>query len=118
MGHEFDILLLLLHPNHLQLLPEQSLEFLLQAERERQPAHVARIATLKYNKSFKLDLSMKVNLFTKHYYLNTAHRLPNCLTFYHFHLPLTTNRRAKRSCLKMHYLIDIDSYLVQRLIVA
>ena len=48
--HELDVLLLLLHPDHLQLLAEQSLELLLEAEGERQPAHVARITTLSKQK--------------------------------------------------------------------
>ena len=47
MGHELDVLLLLLHPDHFQLFAEQGLELLLQAEGESQPPHVARIATLQ-----------------------------------------------------------------------
>jgi hypothetical protein len=50
--HELDVLLLLLHPDHLQLLAEQSLELLLQAERERQPTHVAGIAALQEKDNF------------------------------------------------------------------
>ena len=44
--HELDVLLLLLHPDHLELFAEQGLELLLEAEGERQPAHVARITAL------------------------------------------------------------------------
>ncbi len=54
--HELDVLLLLLHPDYLQLLAEQSLELLLQAERERQPTHVAGIATLQEKDNFIQNL--------------------------------------------------------------
>ena len=47
MRHELDVLLLLLHLDYFQLLAEQRFELLLQAERERQPSHVARISTLE-----------------------------------------------------------------------
>ena len=46
MGHELEVLLLLVHAHHLQLLPEQALELLPEGEREGQPTHVGTIASL------------------------------------------------------------------------
>ena len=39
--HEFEVLLLLVHPHHLEFFPKESLEFLLEAEGEGEPPHVA-----------------------------------------------------------------------------
>ena len=46
VGHELEVLLLLVHPHHLQLLPEQALKLLLEAEGECEPAHVAGVPAL------------------------------------------------------------------------
>ena len=50
VGHELEVLLLLLHADHFKLLAKKGLELLLEAECEREPAHVAGIATLKKRK--------------------------------------------------------------------
>ena len=52
MGHELELLLLLMHPHHLQLLAKQALELLLEGEGEGEPAHVGTIATLQTRFSF------------------------------------------------------------------
>ena len=46
VGHELEVLLLLVHPYHLQLLPEQALKLFLEAEGECEPAHVAGVPAL------------------------------------------------------------------------
>lgn len=44
--HELHVLLLLVRADHLQLVPEEGLELLLQCEGERQPAHAGGFPAL------------------------------------------------------------------------
>uniref|UniRef100_A0A1B0CAZ6 Uncharacterized protein n=1 Tax=Lutzomyia longipalpis TaxID=7200 RepID=A0A1B0CAZ6_LUTLO len=44
--HELEVLLLLMNPHHFELLPKHRLELLLERESEREPTHIAGIASL------------------------------------------------------------------------